>query len=276
MFSIIILTIKEAMVKKTIFTFFIISTIICILLLFVLDIKFAGFDSKSILMLLESAEMTGEKGQLPSAEKAALIIQSIIAGMIYLASLGFSLVSTGNFFPSLLQKGVIDLILTKPISRTSIFAGRFLGVFLVVAANIIYLTLFSAVIIYLKLDVWNNGFILSSIITLLVFAILFALISFFGIIFRSSGIALIATLGTMFFISPLLSLLKHFGKYAGVSSGVLDFFYYILPKIGDLGKMVIEIVLNEATESYMPLYSSLLFGMVIYFTSLIIFKKKDF
>jgi hypothetical protein len=158
-----------------------------------------------------------------------------------------------------------------------ILFGRYLGAVAIVAFNVFYLVGFSFLILSLKTGLWNWGFLLSGVMIVLAFAVLYALMTFLGVVTSSSAISLMVTYLILFF-SPLL--LERDKIYALLSSKIygylLDGLYYFLPKTAELGKVTQELVRGVAVGSWMPVWSSMLFGGFMFFVSSYIFSKKNF
>jgi hypothetical protein len=52
--------------------------------------------------------------------------------------------------------------------------------------------------------------------------------------------------------------------------------YYILPKVYDLGRISREIVLGRPIASWMPVWTSALFGIAVLSTGLYAFSKRNY
>lgn len=265
------LTFWESFAKKTFMAFLGISTFICLLLIFALNLDIVNSATSSISVF-------GLKtGQLFDLGNIVIGIESAIAAVLFTVGLFMSLFATSNLIPSLLQPGNIDLLISKPLSRLQILLGRFLGAVAIVAFNIFYLVLFTWIILSLKSGYWHWGFLLSGLMIVVTFAILFSLMTFLGTIVRSSAFALMITYLILFF-SPLL--LERDKIYALLSSKIygylVDGLYYFLPKTAELGKITHQLVRNISVSSWMPLWSSFLFGLFMLTISYLIFARKNF
>jgi hypothetical protein len=99
----------------------------------------------------------------------------------------------------------------------------------------------------------------------------------FGMLSKSGAFSLMLTYLILFF-SPLL--LQRDQIYALLNARVygyiLDGIYYTLPKTAELGAMTQMFVRGVPIHSWMPLWSSVLFGIGALILSTIIFYKKDF
>ena len=163
------------------------------------------------------------------------------------------------------------------MSRWHILAGRYLGGVAIVAFNVFYLVIFSWLILSFKTGIWNWGFLLSGVMIVITFAILYALMTFLGIITRSGAFSLMITYLILFF-SPLL--LQRNQIYALLSGKfyayLLDGFYHFLPKTSELGNITRLLVQGESVASWTPLWTSFFFGIVMFGLSTYIFSRKNF
>ncbi len=269
--AIIQLTFRESFAKKTFMAFFGISTLVCLLFIFALNLDIVNGVESSVSLFGKEAP------HLVDLEKIVWGIEGGVAILLFTGGLFMSLFATSNLIPSLVQDGNIDLLISKPVSRLNILAGRFLGAVAIVAFNVFYLVAFSWVIISLKTGMWNWGFLVAGVIIVVTFAILYTLMTFLGLITRSSAFSLMITYLILFF-SPLL--LQRDKIYALLSNKIygyiIDGIYYILPKTAELGDFTQKIVRGAPVTTLFPLWSSLLFGMGMFMISQLIFSKKNF
>ncbi len=269
--SIIQLTFRESLAKKTFIAFFGISTFICLLFMFALNLDIVDGMKSSISIFGKDIE------KITEVEEIIWGIEGGIAVMLFTAGIFMSLFATSSLIPNMLQPGYIDLFLTKPLSRFQILLGRFMGAVSIVAFNIFYLVIFSWIVMSVKTGLWNWGFLLAGLMIVITFAILFALVTFLGVVSRSSAFSLMMTYLILFF-SPLL--IQRDRIYALLSSKIygyiVDGLYYILPKTAELGDMTQKLVRGVAVTSWMPLWTSLLFGGIIFVISGFIFQRKNF
>ncbi|MDQ2901363.1 MAG: hypothetical protein M3Y07_16435, partial [Acidobacteriota bacterium] len=57
---------------------------------------------------------------------------------------------------------------------------------------------------------------------------------------------------------------------------VVRFFYYALPKIVDIGGIGRKLILGTPVESWMPVWSTALFGIALLSAGILIFSKRDY
>jgi hypothetical protein len=146
-----------------------------------------------------------------------------------------------------------------------------------VAFNIFYLIIFAWLILSIKTGIWNFGFLLAGVMIVLTYAILFALMTFLGVTIRSGPFSLMITYLIIFF-SPLL--LQRESIYALLSSKFYGYFfdglYHFLPKTSELGNITRLLVQGMEVTSWMPLWTSLVFGVIMLTVSNVVFGRKNF
>ena len=269
--AIIQLTFRESFAKKTFIAFFGISTLTCLLFIFALNLDIVNGMQSSISLFGQEAQ------GLVELDRILFGIESAVAVLLFTGGLFMSLFATSGLIPSFLQTGNVELLISKPMSRWHILTGRFLGGVAIVAFNVFYLVIFSWLILSVKTGIWNWGFLFSGVMIVITFAILYALMTFLGIITRSGAFSLMITYLILFF-SPLL--LQRNQIYALLSGKfyayLLDGLYHFLPKTSELGNITRLLVQGESVASWTPLWTSFFFGILMFGLSTYIFSRKNF
>ncbi len=96
---------------------------------------------------------------------------------------------TASIVPQMFDAGSLNLLLSKPISRSLLFLFKFLGgcAFILIAATILFVGLW--LILGVRLSIWNHKLLLYIPIYLFLFSIYYAVSAFSGLIWRSTVIA---------------------------------------------------------------------------------------
>ena len=101
-----------------------------------------SFDEEGISVLFGFWKLKGAALSTANPQFNDLIGGILIyyIGDIYIGWIGIilALIATAGVFPSLLERGTIDVVLAKPMSRPMIFLGKYLGsmVFVAIQATI--------------------------------------------------------------------------------------------------------------------------------------------
>lgn len=264
-------TLREALSKKLFIFFAGISTFV--LLLFILVFGF-----------FSTGDLRGAIPQNPDKETAEMFknavayFKMVIISPLFIGGLFISIFATASFIPTMLEKGSIDLLLSKPVSRSQVIWGKFIGGTLMVLINIAYFIIAFWAIIGLKFGVWDASFLLSILLITFTFMALYALIILIGILTRSSALSIMISYLVILILSPLLAMRNKndFLINNQFVEWISDGLYYIVPKTKELSSITNSLILNKSIDSYQPIISSLLFMILTLALTIIIFSKKDY
>jgi len=195
-------------------------------------------------------------------------------------SLGFllSIFACASFIPSLLEKGTIDLFLSKPISRAQLLLGKYFGGVLIFFLHIFVLIAGIWIIAGIKFGHWDLSFLPLMLSSLFYFAILNGVLLLFGVLTKSPGISMMLAYLLMF-VSPLLAgrdKLFLFLQGKETLKSIIDGFYFVLPKLHEIQNIPKILALNEGTIEPQILLSSFLFLLVVTVLGFYLFEKEDY
>jgi ABC-type transport system involved in multi-copper enzyme maturation permease subunit len=203
--------------------------------------------------------------------------QSVIAMILYFAGMALAVFASAGMISAVFEPGRIELLLSKPVSRTHLLLGRYAGNLLVVTANILYLVLGSWLIFGAKTGVWGAGFVLSSLFTIFIFAVLLALIALIGVLWESAAVAIMITWAILI-ITPILAQRSTIERLLSSewSRDVVRVLYYALPKTSDISVIVRDLILGQPVQSWMPVWSTAVFGAIALALALWRFERRSF
>jgi ABC-2 type transport system permease protein len=277
MLTIIFNTFREALAKKIFIGYYIFYAIVVLFMLFAVN--------------LDAVEGVMSMADVPSAVG---MVEKGFLDLAWVFIVFFSLVSTSSFIPSMLEKGTIDLLISKPISRLKILFSKFLGAVIFMFLSMVFLLGSIWLILSLKSGYWDFTFLLTIPMITLTFAIMYSIVVIVGLTTQSSIISILVNFFLMFVLCPILSIREGmiftFVQNTAVKY-VFNFFYWILPKSGEIKDIVSSVMLDKKinfwmttmnvetgdfTTSWMSLISSLLFFIVLFSYSAYYFSKKDY
>ena len=266
-------TLREAMARKVFLFFLGISAIVIIVLALITSLT----DTSSILGNIGNIS----HGNNPVTGIGGIVTMFEVVIINTIANLGLLLAifSSASFVPVMLEKGNIDLLLSKPISRAQLLWGKYFGGILVVLINITFLIFGIWFIISLKFNYWNFAVLWSILLITFAYATLNAVIVLFGVMTKSSILGMMTAYFIYLILSPFLLASKDrmlpFLENK-VLNTILDGFYYIIPKTSEIfGKDIFNLASGTNIE-LQPIISSFLFLFFIMILSVDIFKRKDF
>lgn len=129
-------------------------------------------------------------GALPLGDRGVgnfvyLIEDTVVGGWGAALCMLLGSIITAFFIPNMLRKGTIDLLLAKPIHRTSLLLFKFVGGLSFVFINLVVLIVGVWLALGLRSGLWSMGFLMTIFILTFQFAIFYALATLLGVVTRS-------------------------------------------------------------------------------------------
>ncbi len=133
-----------------------------------------------------------------AADDVKPIVQQILAAfiMIFVGILGVfvAILVTSSIIPRMFEAGAIDLLLSKPVSRSLLFLSKFIGGCSFILLNAAYLIVGLWLIAGLRFDLWSNRLLLCIPVFLFLFAIYFSVSAFSGVVWRGAVMSVVMTI----------------------------------------------------------------------------------
>jgi ABC-type transport system involved in multi-copper enzyme maturation permease subunit len=270
-FALIRDTFREAFARKIFWGLFGLSTLMILFFLFLLKIDVVEGAMATVSLIGRTVDRSID------ADRWVRGVYAFIAGFLFTWGLFLSSFASAGLIPSVLEPGRIELLLSKPVSRTHILLGRYLGNVLVVTCNNAWLVLGVWTILGIKTGIWRTNFLLTIPVTMFAFAVLLTVVVFVGVVFESAALATMVSAALML-ISAILAQTTTMLKLLSSewSRNVWRTLYYSLPKIYDLGRMAVDTINKGTVDDYMPVWTSSIFAAVVLTVSLWIFHRRDF
>jgi ABC-type transport system involved in multi-copper enzyme maturation permease subunit len=241
---------------------------------------FTGSDTTAVdseMARRERAQQQRSRGALGvSFEQFTMAAQTVVSQVAYWIVILLGIFSAAPLFARLLERGHVDLLLSKPMSRTWLLSGHVLGVLLMVGLLAAYLYGAVWLILSIKLGVWNAKFLLSIFVLVGMFAVLYGLIAFIMVWTESTALALIVTYGFIFISivlaarSPIHKALNDTGDLA------FDALYYVVPNFAEVGVVAARVLHGDPVTQWEAVVSTAVVGALLYLASGLLFSRRDF
>lgn len=268
--AIILDTFREAFARRIFWGFFACCTLLLLFLVFIMRVDVVQGAIATVTIFGRNA---------PSTDVQRLVhqVQAVIAMIMYFAGMALSCFASAGLVSGVFEQGRIELLLSKPVSRVHLLLGRYAGNVLVVAANIVYLVFGSWIIFGIKTGVWGAGFPLSSLCTIFIFCVLLAVIVLVGVLWDSAAIAIMVSFAIMI-VTPILAQKTLIERLLSSewSRNVERVLYYVLPKTSDISLIIWNMSLNQPVTSWMPVWSTAIFGAAVLALGLWRFERRSF
>ncbi|MGI8743592.1 MAG: ABC transporter permease [Bryobacteraceae bacterium] len=264
-------TFREAFARKIFWGLFGLSTLMILFFLFLLNIDIVQGAMATVTLFGKTVNRVGDLDKWVRGTYAA------IATFLYSFDMFLAVFASSGLVPSVLEPGRIELLLSKPVSRTHLLIGRYIGNVLVVSCNITYLVVGVWIILGVKTGIWSGAFLLSILTTIFIFSILLTVVVLIGVLFESAALATMIAVVLMI-MSPILAQTTTMLKLMSSewSRNIWRALYYSLPKVYDVGKITLDAIRREPFEGYMPIWSSAVFGAIVFSVAVVVFARRDF
>ncbi len=272
--ALILHTFREVAAKATLWVLAGISTLILV----VVALGFSTEETANGVVLMFFGNATSPPLEKAQLEQAVATMQAGLAGGLMGGVFLFGIFATAGIIPEALEKGIVDLYLSKPIARWELLAGKSLGAVSVLFANIVYFIGALWVLVGLRAGVWGLQFLTSALLMAFVFACLYSLVTLLAVVSRNMGIAIIGAFLYLFVIGTALESRAH-GLYllSGSSAyrAIVDGLYYILPQLSGMQHQITALILNQETD-WRPFAQSLASSCAVFAGAAAILQRKDF
>jgi len=267
-------TARELVLKATMLVLAGISTVI---LLFVL----AGVstvttpEGTSIVLFSQqgSPPLSGEALAVFVRGFEASSASGLFAGVIL-----FGVLATAGLLPDTLEKGTVDIYLSKPLARAEVLAGRTTGAAAAIFLNTLYFLGGLWLILGLRTGVWDVHFLAAPLGMTYGFLCLYALVSFLGILSRNTAIAVIGAFIYQFVIVHVLqnrAAILYPLTSSEIVHRILDGAYYLFPQTGGVQESVTGFVSGSAIQ-WKPIATAFLSSAGWYAAGWWIMERSDY
>lgn len=272
---------REAAARWTLVTYFVLSSLFILIFAFAVNLDIVNG-------ALAGAKIFGRSVRIGPAEvdldRLVLGFEAGFSGFLYIVGTFLAIFATAHLVPRLMEKGTVDLYLSRPVGRVPLLLSRYLAGLLLAAANVVYLIGAVWLIVVVKTRVVHPRFFLAGAIVLFGIAVLLAFAFLVGVATSSTGVSIMATFA-LFFLGAIL--VGHEKIEAAVSSEwaaqTVRALYWILPKTAELGRAVVALVFGGEGPPRLregltlaPFATTGLFGLASLSLASWLFRRKDF
>jgi ABC-type transport system involved in multi-copper enzyme maturation permease subunit len=214
------------------------------------------------------------------AVEVAKLVREVHAGVsafFYMFAMFLAVFASATLMPAALERGRVELLLSKPLRRWHLLLARYGANLLVVTLNTCYLIGGVWLIFGWKAGVWHASFLYAILATTFMFAVLLTVVALVAVSSESAALATMITFALMV-MSPILAQHKLMAKLLASewSRNVWKGFYHALPKFFDVGGINMDLVMGRAVVSWTPVWTSAAFAVVVLSASVYLFQRRDY
>jgi len=199
---------------------------------------------------------------------------------ITLGVLFLGLFATAGIVPSMMEKGTVELLLSKPIGRPMLLLGRIVGGVAGICVNHALFVVALWALFGLASGVWLTSFLVWTIlIPLFAFVVVYSGVIFLSILTESwvlpVSIAYIHLMVLSGFLYARESTIKQWVESDFVHV-LVDGLYWSLPQVSDLSTMTMESVYASSIDSIAPIAQGIVFTATMLSLAAWRFSRRDF
>jgi ABC-type transport system involved in multi-copper enzyme maturation permease subunit len=204
--------------------------------------------------------------------------QSGFSGGLFLGVVLFGVLATAGAVSDMLERGTVDLYLSKPLARWHLLLGKYLGAVAVVLVNILYFIGALWLICGIRLGVWNASFFTSAFLLTVVFGCLYAVVVFTSVLTRTTAVSILVAFLLLVLLEPILHQ-RETTLFAlsenPVYRAVLDGVSYIIPQFSGARDAIARHIEHEPVE-WVPMGQSILSATGFFALASWIFHRRDY
>jgi len=264
-------TIHEAFLCWVFWGLFGLSTAMMLFFLFLMRIDVVEGARATISLFGQST------GKAVEVAKMVRQVHGGVAAFFYMFATFLAMFASATLMPAALERGRVELLLSKPLRRWHLLLARYGANLLVVTLNACYLISGVWLIFGWKAGVWHTSFLYAIPATTFMFAVLLTVVALVSVLSQSAALATMVTFGLMV-MSPILA--QHHIMVKLLSSewsrNLWKGLYYMVPKFFDVGRVNMNLVMGLQAGDLAPVWSSAAFGAVILVAAVCSFAKRNF
>lgn len=120
-----------------------------------------------------------------------LVVYLIVTLLFGWAGIILMLVATASFFPHFLERGVIDTVLAKPISRPRLFLYKYFAGMVFVLEQAVFFVGATFLVMGLRWGIWSPGYLLTAPLLVVLFSYIYCVSVWVALKTRSSVAAIL-------------------------------------------------------------------------------------
>ena len=281
MLGVFLLTLRELRARWIVVGLFVVATLLWLVLALALQLDVVDGSLAGARLFGEDAIEDDGVEDMPFAastllESMVFGAQAFAAGAAYWIGILLALFATGGLVASFQTRGEIDLLLSKPVSRTRLLGGRLAGVGAASLALLTYLIAAVWLVMAVKSGIWSPRFLLAIPVIWAMFAVLYGIVTLVSVTTDSSALALMVVL-TVVVASLILSIPGLETQLRPVWRPVIAGLRHALPRFPTVGTQIVpQLATGQPVAQLGAFAASLGLGAILYALAFWRFARRDF
>jgi len=205
-------------------------------------------------------------------------MQAGLAGGLFTGIILFGIFATAGVIPDALEKGTVDLYLSKPIARWELLLGKYLGAVAAIFVNVLYFMAGAWIIFGIKCGVWDTRILLSTFTITYMFACLYAVVVFLAVLTRNTPVSIILVYLYLFVVGPVLQnreTVLFLISDNTIYRSFIDGLSYLFPQLDAMRTNGAKQLLAQEMD-WKPFLQSFLSASAFFLGGAVLLKQRDF
>jgi len=216
---------------------------------------------------------------VPPDAIAALVsqIQTTLAGGLMMGVFLFGIIATAGLIPDALEKGTVDMYLSRPMWRWELLLGKHLGATAVLGATILAFMGGLYLVVGLRVGYWNHALIPAALLITFVFFTLYALVVVLAVLSRNTPVTILGAFLYYFILDGILQNREHTLYLLSENSiyrGFLDALYYLFPQVSAM-QLSIAQTISQGSPGWEALLQGFLSAAAWFVAGAALFSRQD-
>ena len=266
-------TFRESFAKKIFWGFWGCSSVLLLLMLTVLSVDIVEGSMAAVKIFGQDVN----NGRPEDIQAIVDLVLGGIAAFLFSVGLFLAIFAAAGLIPTVFEPGRIELLASKPISRTQLLLGKYAGALAVVGLNIAYLVLGAWLILGFKTGIWKAEFLGAAALAIYAFAVMLTVVALTAVVSNSAVLSTMVAYVVML-IGTIASQHEQIAPYFSSETPrqLLRLTYWALPKVFELGAYSRGLMQGRPIESWDPFWTSALFGIAALTAGARLLERKDF
>lgn len=167
-------------------------------LLIVVVMACISFEPDRIVLLFgvwripaDGFDATSEMGK---SQVLSVMIQFVMSTLLGWIGMMLMIIATADFFPSMMERGAIDVVLSKPLPRWVLFLFKYLGSLAFVLLQATLFVVLTFLVMGLRWNIWAPGYLVAIPLMVLLFSYIYCVSVYVGVVTRSTVAAILISI----------------------------------------------------------------------------------
>lgn len=193
LWAVIVDSFRESLDRKIFWVLIILSSLIA------LAMASVGFDGDHVSFVFglwgSETEQYNPALEIGRSKLIGIVVYYLLGAIVGWIGVVLMLIATAGIFPSFVEHGAIEVVLSKPIHRARLFLYKYLGSMIFVLLQAGFFVGLTFLVMGIRWGLWAPGYLLAAPLLVLMFSYVFCVSALVGVRTRSPVAAILISIG---------------------------------------------------------------------------------